>query len=75
MSLLLEIVRRVEDQSEKPTPHDLVCTQGDPAVVLGVDKRTTENQPQATVDQLSLEMREHVIRGIHLVVFIVEFLY
>ena len=43
---LLDVVCRVQDQLEEPTPQYLVRTPGESAIVLGISKRTTQDQPQ-----------------------------
>lgn len=72
MSSLLDVVRRVEDQPDKPTPQDLIRTLGDPAVPLGIGKRATKDQSQGSMGQLSLEMSNHVGRWVYSVALIVE---
>ena len=74
MFSLLNIVCRVEDESEQPAPYDIVRTPGDPAIVLGVGKRTTKDQPQGSVDQSSFEVSEHVGSGVNPIAFVIELL-
>lgn len=38
MRSLLHVVCGVQEKPEEPTPQDLICALGDPAVVLGVSK-------------------------------------
>ena len=35
---LLDVVCRVQDQPEEPTPQYLICTLGELAIVLGIGK-------------------------------------
>ena len=45
MCSLFYVVRRVEDQLDEPAPEDLVRTLGNATVLLGISKRTTDDQP------------------------------
>jgi len=74
MRSLLQIVRRVQYQPEEPTPQDLVRALGDPAVVLGIGKRAAQDQPQRTVDQLPLEVGEHVSCRVYIIALVIELL-
>jgi len=74
MFSLLNVVRRMEDESEQPTPYNIVRTPGDPTIVLGVNKRTTKDQPQRSVDQFSFEVGKHVSCGVNPVAFMIELL-
>jgi hypothetical protein len=49
ISSLLNVVGRVEHQPEEPTPQDLICTPGDLAILLGISKWATEDQPQTSM--------------------------
>ena len=55
-------------------PYDIIRTPGDPAIVLGVNKRAAKDQPQGGMIQLSLKVGKHVGRGVHPITFVVELL-